>query len=294
MRNDVDALTGDLVRDGLHARAAHTNASTDRVDARVVAADRYFRTYAWIAGGAQNLNQTLADLGDLELEQLHEEFRGGSGQEQLRAAGLGADFFQEGFDAVLRLDLLAGNHVGARHEPFRITAQIHVDPVAIDAFHDTTDQGADAIAIGIDHLGTLSFAHLLHNDLLGLLGGNATESHRFHRLLHMLTHFDPGVDLAGILEAQLALGHLQLLGVIRKDLPAAEGFIVAALAVDGHARVPFLPVFLTGGRGECGFESLEDHLFIDTLLVRDGVHDHQNFLVHNIVLNSSHAPKRGS
>ena len=89
-----------------------------------------------------------------------------------------------------------------------------------------------------------------------------------------------GVDIARIFQAQLALRDFQLVGVVSEYLPAAERLVVAALAVDGDPHIPLFPVFLAGSGRERGFESLEDDFFIDALLVRDGIDDHQNFLVH--------------
>ena len=42
-----------------------------------------------------------------------------------------------------------------------------------------------------------------------------------------------------------------------------------------------LAVLLAGGRSERGLERLEDDFLVDALLVRDGIDDHQNFLVHH-------------
>src|SRR5437660_702733 len=92
--------------------------------------------------------------------------------------------------------------------------------------------------------------------------------------------FSLGIEVERVLEPQLVLGHLELLGVVGEHLPAPEGLVVAALAVDGDAHVPLLAVFLAGRGRERGFERLEDHFLVDALLVGDGVHHHQDFLVH--------------
>ena len=280
VRDDVDALAGDLVGDRLHARAAHADAGADRIDARIVAAHGDLGAHARIARRAQDLDQSLADLGHFELEQLDQELRRGARQEQLRAARLRAHFLQVRLDAVLRLGLLARNHVGARHEAFRVAAEVDVDAVAVDALDHAADQGADAVAVGIDHLRALGLAHLLHDHLLGLLRGDAAEGHRLHRLLDVAADFRLRIDLERILEPQLALGDLELLGVVGEHLPAAEGLVVAALAIDGDARIPLLAVLLAGGGRERSLERLEDHFLVDALLVGDGIDHHQNFLVH--------------
>ena len=73
VRDDVDALAGDLVRHGLHARTAHADARADRIDARLVALHRDLGAHARIAGGAEDLDQALADFRHFELEQLDQE-----------------------------------------------------------------------------------------------------------------------------------------------------------------------------------------------------------------------------
>ena len=106
--NDVDTLAGDLVGDRLHARAAHADAGADRIDARVVALHGDLGAHARIAGRAEDLDESLADFRHLELEELDQELRRGTRQEQLRAARLGAHFLQVRLDAVLGLTCSRG------------------------------------------------------------------------------------------------------------------------------------------------------------------------------------------
>ena len=115
--------------------------------------------------------------------------RRGARKEQLRPARLGAHFLQERLDAVLALHDLARNHVGARHEAFGVAAEIHVDAVAVDALDHARYQRADAILVCVDDLRAFGLAHFLHDDLLGLLRGDAAEGHRFHRLLRRTRRF---------------------------------------------------------------------------------------------------------
>ena len=222
VRNDVDALAGDLVRHRLHARTAHAHAGADRIDARLEALDRDLGAHAGIARGAQDLDQALADFRHFEFEQFDEEFARGARQEQLRPARLGAHFLEERLDAVLALHDLARNHVGARHETFGVAAQVHVDAVAVDALDHARHQRADAILIGIDDLRTLGLAHLLHDDLLGLLRGDAAEGHRFHRLFDEAADLGVLVDVERVFEAQLALRHFHL-ARNRRRTPSSGG-----------------------------------------------------------------------
>ena len=278
--DDVDALAGDLVGDRLHARTAHADAGADGVDARILAAHRDLGADAGVARGAQDLDRALPDLGHLELEELDQELGTRTRQEQLRAARLRADLLEEGLDAVLRLDDLAGDHVDARHEALGVAAQVDEDAVAVDALDDAAHELADAVLVGVDDLRTLGLAHLLHDDLLGLLRGDAAEADRLHGLLDEAADLRLRVDIERVLEPQFAVGHLELAGVVGEDLPATEGLVLAGLAVDGDAHIPLLAVLLARGRGQRRFQRLEDDFLVDALLVGDGVHDHHDLFAH--------------
>jgi hypothetical protein len=155
VRDDVDALAGDLVGDGLDARATHAHARADRIDARLEALHGDLGAHAGITGRAQDLDEPLADFRHFQLEQLDQEIAIGARQEQQRAAlrfGGALHFLEQGLDAVLALDDFARDHVGARHETFGIAAEVHVDAVAVDALDHARNQLVDAILVRLDHL----------------------------------------------------------------------------------------------------------------------------------------------
>src|SRR4249919_2861451 len=84
--------------------------------------------------------------------------------------------------------------------------------VAVDALDDAADQGARPVLVGIDHLGALRLAHLLHDDLFGGLREDTAERHRFHRFLDVAARLHILVDIARIIQAQLALRHFEFGG----------------------------------------------------------------------------------
>ncbi len=86
-----------------------------------------------VAGGAQDLDGALAHFRHFQLEQLDQELGSGARQEQLRTTRLVAHILEVCLDAILRLQRLARNQVGARDEPFGIVAQVHEDAIAVDA-----------------------------------------------------------------------------------------------------------------------------------------------------------------
>ena len=140
---------------------------------------------------------------------------------------------QECFDAILGLELFARDHVCARHEAFRVAPEIHIDAVAVDALDHAADQGAHTVLVLLDDLRALGLAHLLYDDLFGLLRSNAPEGGRFHRLFHIQAGSCRRVDIRAVLEPQLGLRVFDFARVVGEHLPAAERLIVAGLAVDG-------------------------------------------------------------
>jgi hypothetical protein len=63
-------------------------------------------------------------------------------------------------------------------------------------------------------------------------------------------------------------------------VPAPEGFVFAALAIDRHAHVDLAAMQLLRGRRERRFDGRKDHLEIHALLARDGVHKIKQIAVH--------------
>src|SRR5207253_4141138 len=98
--NDVDALAGELLGDRLHARAAHADARTHRIDARIVRLDRDLGAQARIARSRLDLEETFLDLGHLELEELHEELGRDAREDELRTARLAVDLRDVGAHAI--------------------------------------------------------------------------------------------------------------------------------------------------------------------------------------------------
>src|SRR5690606_34696413 len=285
IENDVDPLAGELVRDRLDARAAHADARADRVDPRVVAAHGDLRPKAGIARGREDLDQALTDLGHLDLEKLDQKLGRRARQKQLRAARLRAHLAQQALDAVLRLDRLARDQILARDEPFGVAAEIDVGAVAVHPLHDAGQELADAVLVGLDDLLALGLAHLLHNDLLRGLRGDAPELDRLHRLLDVAARLGVRIDLERVLEPELPRGLLELGRIVREDLPAPKSLVLAGGPIDRHAHVDILAVPLASRGRERRFDGLEDHALVDALLVRNGVGHHQDLFVHHAALS---------
>mgnify|MGYP006304709449 CR=1 FL=1 len=102
-------------------------------------------------------------------------------------------------------DGFSGNQFIARDQTLGAVAQIDDHALAIRAFDDPHDQLADTVLEGLDNLHPLGFAHLLHDHLLGRLGGYSAKGNGFDLFLDIITDFGIGLLLPGIRFQNLAL-----------------------------------------------------------------------------------------
>src|SRR5262249_31990709 len=143
-RDDVDLLALQLVHHGLHARAAHTDASADRIDGGVARDHADLGARAGIAGDRLDLDDAVIDFRHFLREQLGHELRMGAGQKDLRPAGFAAHVENIGADAVAVAEHLARQHLVAADDGFA-TAEIDNDTAIFDALDDAVDDVADAV-----------------------------------------------------------------------------------------------------------------------------------------------------
>ena len=154
----------------------------DRVDARVVRLDRDLGAQARVARGGLDLEQALLDLGHLELEELHEEFRRDARQDELRAARGAVDLGDVGAHAVAHAQVFLGDQLVARQQ--RLDAARFDDQVAaLGALHRAGHERFAALEEVVQDLLALGVADLLQDHLLGGLRADAPERLGLERLL---------------------------------------------------------------------------------------------------------------
>ncbi len=277
-QHDVDALAGQFVGDGVDARATNTHAGADRVDTLVVREHGDLGARTGVAGAALDLQQALLDLGHFLAEQLDHELGGGARQDDGRAAQRQVHFHDHGADAVAVAQVFLGDHLAAAQAPFDAArfdddvALVH----ALDGAHE--DLVAARHEVVEQHL-ALGVADLLQDHLLGSHGADAADRHRIHRFLDVVVHVDVGDLLLGFEQQDFLFGQLQA-GLVRHHVPAAEGFVVAAVAVDRDADVHVAFVQLLGGLRQGRLHRAENHVTLDVLLARDRFDQHQQFAIH--------------
>ena len=179
----------------LDAAAAHADAGADRIDRGIARDHGDLGAAARIAGDRLHLDDAVIDLRHFLGEQLGHELRMGARQEDLRPALLAADVVDIGADAVAVAEGLARDQLVAAHDAFA-AAEVDDDVAVLDALDLAVDDLADAVLVLVVLAVALGLAHLLDDDLLGRLGGDAAEIHRRQRL------GDEVADLGGRIPAR--------------------------------------------------------------------------------------------
>ena len=195
-RNDVDLLALQLGHHRLHARTAHTDAGSDRVDRTVVGQHRHLGARARITGGGADLDDAVVHLRHFLGEQLGHETRMGSGQHDLRAFGFAPHVIDVRTDAVAHVELFTRDRLIATHDALA-AAQINDDIAVFDALDRAVDDLGDAILELFVLALALGLADLMHDDLTSHLGLDATKLERRQILDIFLADLGLGVGLFG-------------------------------------------------------------------------------------------------
>ena len=116
----------------------------------------------------------------------------GAAEENLRAALLAAHVVDVGADAVAVAVHFARDQLVAADDGFA-TTEVDDDVAVFDALDRAVDDLADAVDVLVVHALALGIAHLLHDHLLGRLGGDAAELDRRQRLGDEVAELGGGV-----------------------------------------------------------------------------------------------------
>ena len=280
-QDDIDPLATEFVGHRLNARSTHADASAHRIDTLVVCAHRDLGAQSRVAGGTDDLDQALADLRHLELEQFDQQRRLGTRDEQLRTTLLGTHVIQIAAQPIAGARGLLRDDLALRHQRLGIVAQIQHDRSAVGTLDDAGDQLADAILVGLDDLRPLGLAHLLNDDLLGGLCRDTAKRNRLDLVFDIIAWLEVGVFGASGRQRDLADGVFEHLGLCVIDhQPAPERLVVARLAIDRHADLDLATVLLSSRRCQGRLDGLENDFFFDALLVGYRINHEQDFFVH--------------
>ncbi len=120
----------------------------------------------------------------------------GARQEDLRTALLTPHIVDIGTDPVAIAESFARNGLVAPDDAFA-TAEIDNDIAVFDTLDGAIDDLADAVLEFVKLAVALGFAYLLHDHLLGRLGGDTAKVHRRQRVGDEVTKLGIGVAVAG-------------------------------------------------------------------------------------------------
>jgi hypothetical protein len=191
-----------------------------------------------------------------------------SGQARLRIScgprALGADLGENGAHAVVDAEGLATHQLVARQQAFGVVAEIDDDVVAGHLLDRAGDEFADAVLVQLDHLRALRVAHLLHDDLLGGLRGDAAELDVLDLLLVDIAGLERRIFLRGLFRRELRAEQRQL--VVGHHQPASHGLVVAGLAIDRDLDIRVLVVALLRRHGQGRLDRLENDVLRHPLL----------------------------
>ncbi len=188
----------------------------------------------------------------------------------MRAAGFAPHVIDIGANAVAVAERFARDHFVAPDHAF---GAAHVDHhrTELDALDDAVHDFADAVLVFVVLALALGVAHLLHDHLLGGLGGDAGKFDGRQRFGNDVVHLRRRVTPARVFEADLDLvifdffHHVQIARDVRFarlgiDLDA--NFVLAAIARLGRALHRL-------------FHRVNDDGLVDRFFARDGVRDLQ-------------------
>ena len=112
---------------------------------------------------------------------------------------------------------------------------------------------------------TLSVTYFLQNDLLGRHRADTANGHGLDRFFDVLVHLDVRNLLFGFKQQNLLLWQLQA-RLIGNHMPAAEGFVITAVAINRHANIHLARVQLFGRLGQRRLNSAQHHVTLYVFL----------------------------
>ena len=177
--NNVDFLATKLADDHPNARPTRTDARTDRIDSRRVRNDGNLRAPACLTGHIANLNESVGNLGNFQLEQSTNDFVGAAADDDLRTLCRRADLNNHCLNACTVVVALPMNLLALGQEGLN-PAKVDQGVARVGLLNDPGNKITDAVDVLLVHHLPLGLADPLKDDLLGGLRGDTPEVVRRH------------------------------------------------------------------------------------------------------------------
>ena len=168
-----------------------------------------------------------------------------------------------------------------RHAAFGL-AQVDDDVLAFGALDGGVDNLAHAPDVLVVNGVALGLAHLLEDDLLGQLRGDASQNVGWLVGAQFAAYFGRRIDALGVVEGDLRDRVFDLVGAL-DDGADRVGADLAALLVELGAEVLLRLVILSGGYDDGILDRTYDNLRIDAFLAAESVDYVVQFTRHKFV-----------
>ena len=187
--DDVDffAIT-DFVHDSLDANTAATDEGADGINARHIGGNGNFGAAASFTGDGFDLHGAVFDLWDFLAEEVFDKFGIAAAKDELGAAIIAFDAFDEYLEAGADCVIFAFDLFGFGHDAGGF-ADVDADKLGFDTGDHTSHDGANLVLKHGEDDVAFSFAEALDDDLLGGLAGDATEAGDFVLFFDDVTDF---------------------------------------------------------------------------------------------------------
>src|SRR5581483_6833514 len=172
--NNVDLFAAELADDGLHAHAFHADAGAHRVHVLVLGHDCDLGALAGFAGNGADHHGVVVDFRHLGLEQVLHQLRRGARHDYLGTFGGFLHAHDDHAHALADGERLQPRLLLAPHARFGL-ANVEDHVGAFHTLHGGIHDFADAPDVLVVNRIALGLAHLLKDDLLGELRGDAPQ-----------------------------------------------------------------------------------------------------------------------
>ncbi len=164
---------------------------------------------AGFARDGANDDGVVVDLRNFGLEQVRHQLRRGARDDHLRSLCGAVDLEQNNAHALADGELLETRLFALGAAGFGL-AQVVDDVLAFDALHGRVEHFLFAMRVFLEDRVALGFTHLLEDDLLGQLRGDAPQRAGVAIEPDLAAHFDAGRQLVGFVQRDLVDGILDL------------------------------------------------------------------------------------
>ncbi len=213
-------------------------------------------------------HRVVVDLGNLRLEQVRHQLRRGAAHNHLRTLGCAVHLEQHHAHALAHAELLQPRLLALGAARLGL-AQVEDYVLALEALHRRVQHFLFAVRILLEDRVALRLAHLLEDDLLGQLRGDAAQRAGVAIDANLAAHFHARRHFVGLCQRDLVHGIFDLLLVGDHRLIDVGGDLAGVL-VQFPAHVFLGLVELARSQGDGFLDRAHNDGGVDALFLSSG------------------------